>query len=342
MKKFKNSENILSLLTNLFRSITGLVWVIIVIIVLASLGKLFLFNGSKEKKTTSENTRTKPVLSKPEIRQKVDESLLQALSESRKSTENYASLCLQEWVDSLMVRVDNNFLDWYFGYFTQQMIGLKALVHGAVHLVFESQPTASEKLTKEFQEEFGTRVLRKEIAQMELERITGDIIQYYSEELKKNVNAIPSRYQIPQGEWDRYVEDISVIVGSTEANRNVSLSLKTIVAGGIGGTLLTAKLLGKITMAGAKVAGKAGANIASKTGAKVAAKIGGKMLGVYVGAGIIAWDLWDHYSTSHTNKPILRRNIFDYLQEVKHSLMYDSESGIITALNDIENNLKFK
>jgi len=342
MKIPKNRESKLSLLSNFFRSVTGFIWVIILLIVLAAAGRFLLFSDDEEKEKTSESARTKPVLTKPEYRKKVDESLAGALETSRKNTEEYASVRLQEWVDSLMVRVDNNFIDWYFGYFTQQMIGLKSLVQGAVHLVFENQPSASEKLTEEFQEEFGKRVLRKEIAQLELERITREIISYYSEDLQKNVNEIPDRYQIPQGEWDRYLEDISIIIGDAEATRNVSITMKTVVAGGIGGTLLAAKLLGKITVTGAKVAGKAGAKIATKTGAKVAAKMGGKMIGMYVGVGIIVWDLWDHYSTAKTNRPILRQNLYDYLTEAKESLLYDTETGIITTLLEIENNIKFK
>lgn len=349
MKKEKSSESKLSLLSNFIRSLTRFIWVIIAVIILAAAGKLLLMTDNKDKEETTKEQSTKPVLMKPEFpREKLDESLIQALLISRTKTDEFASERLDEWVDSLMVRVDNSFLDWYFGYFNQQIIGLKSLVQGALHYVFESQPTASEKLTEEFQEEFAIRVLRKQIAQMEIERITGDVVEFYVEELQKNVNEIPSRYNIPQGEWERYLDDVSFIISDTEGSRSVSLSFKTIFAGGVGGAaLLTSKLIGPITAklgikTGTKFAGKAGAQIAAKTGAKVAAKMGGKMAGLYIGVGVIIWDLWDHHATKEENKPVLRQNIYDYLHEVKHSLLYDTESGIITAINDMERNIKIK
>jgi len=345
----KSGESKLSLWSNLFNSLTRFIWVIIAVIILAAVGKLLLVTGNKDEEETVTEKSTKPVLTKPEFpREEINESLAQALFTSRTMTEEFASERLEVWVDSLMVRVDNSFLDWYFGYFNQQIIGLKALVQGALHYVFESQPTAAERLTGEFQEEFAVRVLRKQIAQMEIERITGDIVEFYVGELQKNVNEIPSRYNIPQGEWERYLDDVSFIIIDTEGNRSVPISFKTIFAGGVGGAaLLTSKLIGPITAklgmkTGAKFAGKAGAQIAAKTGAKVAAKIGGKMAGLYIGVGVLAWDLWDHHATKETNKPILRQNIYDYLHEVKHSLLYDTESGIITSINEIEKNIKIK
>ena len=345
--------------TNLFRSISGLIWAVIVLIILAAAGKMLLIPDMKDEKITVVEKSSKSIQTQPSIlRGKIDQDILQAFTTAQVNTELFASERLQEWVDSLMVRVDGNFLDWHFSYFHQQMIGFKSLIQQGLYIVsenlseqlpeiLEEQPTAAERLTEEFQEEFGQRVLRREIAQMELERITREIVEYYVHEVQQNIDSIKAEYTIPQGEWDRYLDDISFIIGDVEGSRNVSLTVKTIAAGGVGGAALTAKLIGKMagkisSKTGAAAAGKAGAALAGKTGAKVAAKMGGKMLGLYAGIGIIIWDILDHYSTAKTNRPILRQNINDYLLLVKDTLLHDPETGIMTEIMAITNSLTFE
>ena len=68
----------------------------------------------------------------------------------------------------------------------------------------------------------------------------------------------------------------------------------------------------------------------------MAAKVGGEAVGEIVGLVIILWDVADHYRTKRTELPILRRNIADYLEQVKRSLLHDPEHGIITALDQTE------
>jgi len=89
----------------------------------------------------------------------------------------------------------------------------------------------------------------------------------------------------------------------------------------------------------AKLSGKAGAKIASKTGATLAGKIGSQLLDPIVGIGIIIWDVWDYHNTVKIERPILHDNIADYLQEVKCSLLYNSENGIMKAIGEIESEI---
>jgi hypothetical protein len=85
-----------------------------------------------------------------------------------------------------------------------------------------------------------------------------------------------------------------------------------------------------------KLAAKSAAKMAAKTGGKVAAKTGGKFLGTIIAVGIIIWDVWDHYATKKKAKPVLRQNIYDYLKEVKKSILYDPEYGIMTIIYQME------
>ena len=95
-----------------------------------------------------------------------------------------------------------------------------------------------------------------------------------------------------------------------------------------------------VTKIGSKVAasfaGKATAKMAAKTGGTVAAKFGGQFLDPIVAVGIIIWDVWDYQHTVKVNQPILREAIWDYLQEVKASLLDNPDNGIMAAIYQLE------
>jgi hypothetical protein len=271
----------------------------------------------------------------------VDKAVVAALTAAHRAAEAAATAKLDTWNRCLMERVDSFFLPWYFGYWTQQTLGLKSAWFWAAHEVGMSQSTSPECITHEIQEQFARRVMRPEVAQLELERIANETLQVYINELGPRLSAIPDRYQIPQADWERYLSEIAVMTTRTDGNRQVSLTLKTLTASTAVGSLLLAKTIApQLEAAAARVssgmAGNAAGEFAARTGGKAAAKASGEMMGEIVGIVIIAWDLADHYRTKHTEMPVLRRNIADYLDQVKHRLLHDPQNGIITILDGME------
>ena len=226
----------------------------------------------------------------------------------------------------------------------QQKLGLEGLLAQVVHWVNTNSPSAAETITERVQEQFANRVIRPQIAQMELERITSEIINDYSETLRNKLERIPSEYRIVPAEWDRYMNDLSVLVKNVEANRQTPLSLKAVVGITAGGTLvLFNSLRPALARLGSKVSGRIAAKssmrMASKTGGKVGAKLGGKFLGVIIAVGIIIWDVWDHHRTVQSARPVLRQNIQDYFQELKRSILFDPEHGIMTIIYYLEKSI---
>lgn len=332
---------------NAWHSVGGLtikfIWAFVILIILASLGKLFLVNETTPDNALNETIKEKPIQN-PVPWHEVDEAIVEALQMSREEAKNSASAKLDAWVSRQMERVDNDFLDWYFGYWNQQVIGVKALWYGAMHWVDGDQPTASEKITETVQEEFSKRVLRPQVSQLELERITREVVDLYVSSLRKNIQAIPQKYEIPQKDWDRHIDDLAVITSNVEGNRKVEVSLKALTTSTAAGTVVLAKAVGPAmksigSKVSANLAGKAAAKMAAKTGGKVAAKAGGKFLGPIVGIGIILWDAWDHNSTVSENKPILRKGIVDYFYEVNDLLLNDTESSVMSVIYQIEGNV---
>lgn len=327
--------------SDLLKSFSKFLWIIVIIIVLGVLGKLFVFKSGKDTKV-SEPIK-KPVIEKIDW-SKVNKDIERMMTEARKETQELASAKLDTWIEKNMKRVDNDFLEWYFSYWTQQKLGLESLLAQVWHWVDSDSPTAAEKMTVEVQEEFTNRVIRPQIAQLEIERIINEIVSFYSFTLKGKLEKIPTEYKISRVDWERYIEDISIMVKNVEANRRTPLTLKALVGITAGGTILVFNSLKPIiTKIGAKIsskmAAKTAAKMATKTGGKVAVKTGGKFLGAIIAIGIIIWDVWDHHATKNKAKPILRQNIYDYLNEVKESILHDPSYGIMTIIYEMEQSI---
>lgn len=337
-RNYENKSERIHAWSALLRSISKFLWLIVVIVVLVALGKMFVFKGDKD--NTAAGPVKKPVVEKIDWG-KVNKRIEAVMMEARKETEALASERLDLWIDQNMARVDNDFLEWYFGYWTQQGLGLKALLAQVLHWVDGDNPNAAEKITQVVQEEFTNRVIRPQIAQLEIERMVTDIVSFYSASLKGKLEGIPEEYKINPADWDRYIADISVMVKNVEANRGTSLPLKALVGVTAGGTLLVVRALRPVvSRIGAKIstrmAARSAAKMAAKTGGKVAAKTGGKFLGIIIAVGIIIWDVWDHYDTVNTAKPVLRQNIDDYLKEVKQAILHDPDFGVMTVIYQME------
>lgn len=338
--------------SDFIKSVTPFIWAVVIIIVIIPLvGKALIAVDSSPGKTGDSGKNPSKEISvviPPQIPKDIDQALVTALSNAHSQSESFASEQLDKWVDELMLRVDDSFLDWYFNYFNQKKMELSTpftWLHSAVaHWTNKNNPppgqAVAEKLTEDFQTEFAKRVLRPKIAQFELEKITTDSINVYVAELGKNISNIQSSYKIPQGDWERYLGDIAVTINDTEGNIS-NLSLKVLTGGS---TYLLAKaMIPAVTKVGSKIAvsfaGKAGAKMAAKTGGVVAGKIGAQLLDPIVGIGIIIWDFWDYNHTLAVEKPILRDAIYDYFKQVKISLLENPENGIMVAVNQVENGI---
>lgn len=332
------------------KSVAPFIWaVVILIVIIPLLGRAFIGGsvtgnpGGLGKKGGEEVVIVTP----PESSQ-IDEAILTALRMAHTNAEKFASEELDEWVDELMTRVDESFLNWYFDYFNQKKMEFRTpfvwLSSAVAHWIDTNNPppnqVVAEKLTEDFQTEFAKRVLRPRIAQLELERITRDTTALYVSELGSNFSTLQSSYQIPQGQWERYLDDIAVTITDTEGNIS-NLSMK-ILAGG--STYLLGKaMIPVVTKMGSKVAvsfaGKASAKMAAKTGGAVAGKFGAQLIDPIVAVGILIWDLWDYHHTVKIERPVLREAILNYLTEVKASLLDNHNNSLMAAIYQLESGI---
>lgn len=339
-----------SISRGIFALISGLIWLAVLLVILSNAGDFLLsrsMKGKSSQATVAEALKppeSKPIPQEPPIPwEQIDEDVRMALLQARAAADTFAAAQLDAWTQRLMRRVDHDFLKWYFDYWNQQMLGLKGLYQTMLHTWDESNPTAAETVTEEIQREFAQRVLQPQLAQLEIERITRETVNVYVDQLRGSLDTIPERYRVPQEQWSRYMAGIAVMTATTEGNRDVPLTLKTLTAASAGGAILLAKPIkaaaGKVgAKVSSKMAAKSSAKLAAKTGEKVAGKMGGKMLGPIIGIGIIVWDLYDHETTRAQAEPMLRDSIEDYLYEVKDAMLHDTEDGVMAVVHEIEFN----
>lgn len=333
-----------------------IVWSIVALIVIATIGR-YIYSKNPPQRGSQTQYTTERRIPPPISWQEVDAAISEALKSAASKAEAHATTELGAWTAELQKRIDEDFLEWYFSYWQQQWMGLKALGYwiadsAVIEKIIGEQPTMAEQITEDIQEEFSKRVLRPQIAQMQMERIAQDTVSTFVEELQKDIAAIPSKFKIPAPEWERYLNDLALISASAEGSREVPVTLKTLYVAGATGTIVIAgkvtesvkPMIARIgsrmsTRAAAKGAGKASAKVASKTGGKVAARGGGKFLGPIIGLGVIIWDVWDHQHTKKIERPILRQSLADYLIELQHSLLRDSDSGVMAIVYTLQSNV---
>lgn len=328
------------------RSLQPFIWLAIVLIVIIPLvGKtlLFYFTSNDVQVTTRPLTEIiAPALPKKAT---FDQALVEAVQTAHQSAQAFARVELDDWELELEGRVDH-FLDWYFGYFHQKKIEFATpwiwLSSSALHKLNPNQMTASEAVvanfTAAFQKQFAKQVLVPQTAQIRLENITTATIHHYLLALRQNLDQVQLQYRLPQGQWDRYLADISTTIQDTEGNLS-NLSLKMLVGGS--GYMVAKPLVlttvGKVgSKVSAKLAGTAAAKVAAKTGGAVAAELGTSLVDPIVGVGIFIWDLWDYQHTVELERPLLRANLLDYLRSVEQSLLDAPETGVLSAIAQLE------
>lgn len=337
----------LKAITKFLKTVSPLIWVGVFCLVILPLVGNWIISQSVTSNRSVSSPVSSPVstvtLPAPPDLGKVNLEIQGAINKSHALAENFASKELDTWEGELNGRVDS-FLDWYFNYFNQKTMEFatpfKFIVSAVTHkfdMSAASQKVA-EKLTEDFQREFAKRVLVPKLAQMRLESITTETTSLYVSELGKNIKGIQSSYNIPQGEWEKYLNDIAVTINDTEGTLS-NFSLRVLIGGG-GYIVAKPLLIGLAGKVGSKVmtkfAGKAAAKMAAKTGGTVAGQLGVSLIDPIVGVGILIWDIWDYDHTVKVERPILRQNILAYLDQVKISLLKNPESGIMTAINQLE------
>lgn len=209
-------------ISHFIKSVSNIIWILVILIIGISIWGSFSINQIKASSLetppkTVEITITEPT--RPDLSPDIASAMKKALASSKISARKN----LNRWKDESMKKVDHPFLDWYYGYFTQWGIGLKAIF---INLTSSDEDKAS-KLIEGFQKEFTKQVLQPELMQLQMERFTREAINNYVTEVEHQLYGVQSKYKIPQPEWDRYLEGLGSVVYNT-GSKQQNLTLRTI------------------------------------------------------------------------------------------------------------------
>jgi hypothetical protein len=325
--------------------VSTILWAILILVIISSIGRSFAFGSTlipNSAINTFAVTASESNLTAQDKKFKMD--INTALVSARKAALKHGSDEFDTWINGMMKRVDNpnqdgDFLDWYFGYWTQQKFGLEATLQEGKRFFSKSTPTANQKIQEEVIREFTNRVFRPEIAEFELRNIFRDISQTYTDDLEYNFEKIRVNYNIPNIDWDKYLKEISINITRTNG-KNMPLQLKALAGAGVGGTAFFGKAA---SIAIKKMTAKLASKVVAKTGASFLGKagsfIGGEFAGPAISVAIIISDVVDIHNTEIENRPILKQNIEDYFNLMKKDILADDKNGVMKVILDIENSV---
>lgn len=342
---FSEGTERLQAISSLITAIRPLIWIVVLTVVLLSVGGKLVMSRAAAPPVESV---PQEVVVTPPVLPKLDAATRQALQQAHTVAEAYAQQELDAWETTIESRLDN-FLDWYFRYDRQKIAEATALLtyskgvilHRGLGQDITGSDAVAMQLTETFQRQFAKQVLLPREAQLRFELIAQETVERFVSELSQELDTVRTEYRIPQARWNRYIDDMAVSLADSEGNIS-NLSVKALVGGAvyISAKPMIAATVGKI---GAKVssqfAGAAASSLAAKTGATVAAKFGSSLIDPLAGVGILVWDLLDHRYTSSRDRPVVKANLISYLHDMEQSLLTNPETGIMSAIYQVEQQL---
>jgi hypothetical protein len=197
---------------------------VILLVIIPLIGQYFIIKAFQTSPnlptTTSTNTPTLVTPANTTDWTQIEKYVVLGLQNSRQTAQDYASQELDKWVDTLASRIDNSFLDWYFGYYNQKKLEYQALFTGVTaNMAKMLNPNSqdpntriAEVITEEFQSEFAKRVLRPQISQLTLERIATQTSKKYLEAAGTYISQPPQNSKISSADWNRYLKELSINV----------------------------------------------------------------------------------------------------------------------------------
>ena len=286
-----------------------------------------------------------------------DGEILKALDNAHDAAQKFANVELDNWIEEIMARVDDKFLDEYFGFIQTKCREVKTLIQTVKNKLSWSDKTPEDMLAEELEVKISNMVIRPEISDAAIKNIADNAIDVYYSCLDRSFQEIRVAHRIPVPAWNEYISGLTNMTLRAEQaafKEGVTpLTTKTLVVSGVAVTALAARpVIENIAKSvSAKIAAKTGAKVVEKAGAKAAvevvAKTGGKaavrvipFIGWAVTIGVGIWDVVDYKINASKGKEVLRENIRDYLTEIKAELMGPSSGSIMSSIVLWENDFK--
>ena len=267
----------------------------------------------------------------------IDASVREACEQAHDKARAYAEVSVTRWISELKARSDSDFLPWFFNYWNQQALALKAAgwyladTTAAEVLIGEQDP-AEERIKQWISDAFRARVLTPEHAAHQVETITRCSVEVYLVELRNLLDELQVQYGIPDMDWETHLESMASTALAVEARRQVPVFTKVAVAsGGVAASKLVRTVIAHVRVLILRTTGRELAEGGFRRRMRYTLRHAGWVVAAVVGA----WDVIDHQRTVQQNLPVMRRLVNDGLDELGYSVLNDSESGIYSVLERV-------
>jgi len=271
----------------------------------------------------------------------VDESIRKAFLVAGEKASVFAERAVHEWTSELRQRAEEDFLPWYFAYWNQQAMMLKACGYylmdtPAVEGVMGRQPGAAEQMEGYLEKAFVSRVLQPGSAQLRIESITRKAVEIYLYSLNEELRALQASYSVTEQDWKRHLEGIAEMMRSVEGNRQVPLVLKGI---SVGGGVVAVKIGRTISDQVRLMMLRYGRRELMEEGFQYGGRYVARGFGWVAFVGFGVWDLYDHHRTVSQNMPVMRRLLNGYFKELENQVLHDPQCGIFQTLENVRQSI---
>jgi hypothetical protein len=275
---------------------------------------------------------------------------------AQSEADAHARQAMLEWVERVRVLIDNEFIPWYSGYWTQQWIGLKA---GWYEMNREDEAEPVEHyLAQYLQERFHELVLEPAAVESDPKTISRQTAALYVRLLSDQLRCIRQTHAVPLRSLHEKLHQIPLIALSGAHPTTVSLS-EVIDRSDLTGIPAYGTLVGHVdspedpeNLSGDNeymefVAEDSVARHLEKlpvrAGGGAAATLVGEALGLFISVGVAAWTAAAHEEEKPEIESQLKGALDAALEDMWRSLMEDPELGVLYPVNhmsrQIENGL---
>ena len=268
----------------------------------------------------------------------VDAVIRRGMEHAYAKAEHYALGEVGAWVGQLQVRVDEDFLPWWFSYLNQQGIMLKTagwwcLSTPVAEGLLGKQDAVEARLERLVEREFHARVLQPRSAQLRMEKITRETIEIYLCSLQEELASAKVEYSVRNHDFPGYLDGVAATVAALEARRQVPLVVKGVSAG----SGMAALRLGRVLVARVRqlIMRRMGREML-EGGMMMAGRYAARGAGWWVAGACVAWDLADHLRKTRQNLPVLRRSLATFLGELENQVLHDQGCGVLTTLDGVQ------
>jgi hypothetical protein len=242
-------------------------------------------------------------------------------------------------VDAVFDKVESRlfpFLQRQHGFFAMQIRSAKHVVGGLLHYLFGTK-SPQEIQNAAFMVSLMDRVIQPEQLNLNVERIFGETLQVYMDNVNDGISRLRLKYRIPDDVWKRHVNDLSSIYlrnssrGFTPFTAKVLLTGSTVTFMSVAGTMAkntTVKLCRTMTTSMKSFVPRFARNIVSK----LTLRSGTKLLGTAATVGILGWELWEHRNFHKYVLPVIHQEMKSYLVLVKERILNDPVSGVCMTI----------